>query len=87
MKSNKEYHFQNGIESVVAVVDALQSANYDVTYYRKCELDGRTISYRLLFNMIKREYEVTDLEDCLKIIVNDAVMLGALIRYGTVIEG
>ena len=86
MKSNKEYHFQNRIEDVSDVVYKLRDAGYSVSYYRKCGLDGKTICHRLVFNDLEREYEVADLDDCLKFIVNDAVMLGEMIKICAIAE-
>lgn len=87
MKSNKEYHFQNHIEAVCDVVYRLRDTGYSVCYYRKCDLEGKTICHRLVFNESEREYEVVDLDDCLKLIVNDAVMLGEMIKIGAIAEG
>lgn len=87
MKSNKEYHFQNHIETVSDVVYRLRDAGFGLTYYRSCNFDGVTISHRLMFRELEREYEVTDLEDCLKVIVNDAVMLAEMIKIGAIVEG
>ena len=86
MKSNKEYHFQDRIESVADVVYGLRDAEYSVRMYRKCDLTGRTINYRVVFPELEREYEVTDVNDCLKFIVNDAVMLGAMIKAEAITE-
>lgn len=86
MKSNKEYHFQNHIEAVSDVVYRLRDAGYSVSWYRKCDLTGLTINYRIVLCELEREYEVTDLEDCLKFIVNDAVMLGEMIKIGAITE-
>ena len=86
MKSNKEYHFKNCIESVAQVVYKMRDAGYSVSCYRKCDLTGRTINYRIVLPELEREYEVTDLNDCLKFIVNDAVMLGEMIKAGAIIE-
>lgn len=87
MKSNKEYHFKNQIESVADVVDEIQNTGFVLTVYRKCDLDGKTISYRLLFCELQREYEVADINDCLKFIVNDAVLLGEMVKTGAIVEG
>lgn len=86
MKSNKEYHFQEHIESVANVVYRLRDSGFSVSWYRKCDLTGKTINYRIVFPELEREYEVVDLEDCLKFIVNDAVMLGEMIKIGAIAE-
>ena len=86
MKSNKEYHFKNCIESVAQVVYKMRDAGYSVCWYRKCDLTGRTINYHVVLPELECEYEVTDLNDCLKFIVNDAVMLGEMIKAGAIIE-
>ena len=87
MKSNKEYHFQNHIEAVCDVVYRLRDAGYSTSWYRKCDLTGITINHRIVFPELEREYEVTDLQDCLQFIVNDAVMLGEMIKIGAIAEG
>lgn len=87
MKSNKEYHFKNQIESVADVVDAIQNIGFVLTFYRKCDLDDKIISYRLLFCEEGREYEIADINDCLKFIVNDAVLLGEMVKTGAIVEG
>lgn len=87
MKNNKEYYFDSTIESVDHVVDALREAGYSVSRYRKCDLEGRTISYRIMLTEGAREYEVTAVDDCLKFIVNDPVMLGEMVRAGSIVEG
>lgn len=87
MKSNKEYRFQNHIETVSDVVYRLRNAGYSLGYYRKCDLEGSTICYRLVFSDLDREYQVLDLDDCLKLIVNDAVILGKMITIGAIAEG
>ena len=86
MKSNKEYHFKNCIEFVDDVVCKMRDAGYSVCWYRKCDLTGRTINYRVVLLELEREYEVTNLDDCLKFIVNDAVMLGEMIKAGAITE-
>lgn len=86
MKSNKEYHFKDQIESVAEVVYGMRDAGYSVSCYRKCDLTGKTINYRVVLPELEREYEVTDLGDCLKFIVNDAVMLGDMITAGAITE-
>lgn len=87
MKNNKEYYFHSTIESVDHVVDALRETGYGVSRYRKCDLEGRTISYRIMLTEGAREYEVTTVDDCLKFIVNDPVMLGEMVRAGSIVEG
>lgn len=87
MKNNKEYYFHNTIESVDEVVDGLCEAGYVITRYRRCDLEGQTISYRLAFPEEAREYNVTTVDECLKFIVNDPVMLGKMIRAGSIVEG
>lgn len=87
MKNNKEYYFHKTVESVDDVVDSMRDAGYSVTRYRKCDLEGRTISYRLMITEGAREYEVTTVDDCLKFIVNDPVMLGEMVRAGSIVEG
>lgn len=87
MKSNKEYHFQDHIEAVADVVYRLRDAGYAVSWYRKCDLEGKTVNYRIVLPELEREYEVADLDDCLKLIVNDAVMLGEMIKVGAIAEG
>lgn len=87
MKSNKEYHFKNHIESVTDVVGDIRDAGFALDAYRKCDLDGKTISYRLVFCELQREYEVADINDCLKLIVNDAVLLGEMVKTGAIVEG
>lgn len=86
MKSNKEYRFENHIESVTDVAEAIQNTGFVVTVYRKCDLDDKTIGYRLLFVELQREYEVADINDCLKFIVNDAVLLGEMVKIGAIVE-
>lgn len=86
MKSNKEYHFTKNIAGVLDVVDYLREALYSVEYYRKCDLDGKTICHRMLFGGLQREYEIVTLEDCLKFIVNDAVMLAEMIKVDAIAE-
>lgn len=86
MKSNKEYHFKEHIETVTAVVFRLRDCGYSVSLYRRCDLTGKTISYRIVLSELEREYDVADLEDCLKFIVNDAVMLGEMIKIGAIAE-
>lgn len=86
MKSNKEYHFQNRIETVADVVGELRGTGYSVCYYRECDLEGKVIRHRLVFTELGREYQVLDLNDCLKFIVNDAVMLGEMIKLGAIAE-
>lgn len=86
MKSNKEYHFKNNIESVAEAVYKMRDAGYAVNLYRKCGLTGITINYRVVLPGLEREYEVVDLEDCLKFIVNDAVLLGEMIKIGAITE-
>lgn len=87
MKNNKEYYFHNTIESVDNVVEALQDAGYGVSRYRKCDLEGRTIGYRLMFTEGSREYEVTTVDECLKLIVSDPIMLGEMMKAGSIVEG
>ena len=86
MKSNKEYHFNKNIEHVVDVADNLREAGYSVVYYRKCDLEGKVIHHHLVFDELEREYEVADLNDCLKLIVNDAVLLGEMSKIGAIVE-
>lgn len=86
MKSNKEYHFTKNVESVIDVVAYLREATYAVSHYRKCDLDGKTICHHLFFDSSQREYEVATLEDFLKLIVNDAVMLAEMIKAGAIVE-
>ena len=86
MTSDKEYHFRNHIEAVSEAVYKLRDAGYAVSWYRKCDLIGKTINYRIVFPELEREYEVNDLDDCLKFIVNDAVMLGEMIKIGAIAE-
>lgn len=87
MKTNKEYHFQNHIDTVPEVVYGLRDAGYSVSYYRQCDLEGKIICHHLAFSGLEREYQVVDLTDCLKFIVNDAVMLGDMIKAGAIAEG
>lgn len=86
MKSNKEYKFRNNIESVDDAITFLQSAGYAVTLYRKCDLDGRAVNYRLVFSDLAREYEIGGTEDCLRLIVNDGVLLGEMLKAGAIVE-
>lgn len=86
MKNNKEYRFTEHIDSVKSVSEALGNVGYCPRHYRKCDLEGKTICYRLMINDLGREYEVTGLVDCLKLIVNDAVMLGKMVDGGYVVE-
>lgn len=86
MKSNKEYKFRNNIESVDDVITFLQSAGYAVTLYRKCDLDGWAVNYRLVFSDLAREYEISGTEDCLRLIVNDGVLLGEMLKAGAIVE-
>lgn len=87
MKNNKEYYFHSTIESVDNVAEALRKVGYGVARYRRCDLEGRIISYRLTFTEGLREYEVTTVDECLKFIVNDPVMLGEMVRAGSIVEG
>ena len=87
MKSNKEYHFQEHVESVADAVYRLRDSGFSVSWYRKCDLTGKTIGYHIIFPELEREYEVVDLEECLKFIVNDAVILGEMIKIGAIAEG
>jgi hypothetical protein len=87
MKNNKEYYFHSTIESIDHVVDALRDVGYNLTRYRKCDFEGQTISYRILITEGAREYEVATVDDCLMFIVNDPVMLGEMVRAGSIVEG
>lgn len=87
MKSNREYNFNKNIESVIDVVYNLRNAGYSVSYYRKCDLEGHTVCHHLVFDNLEREYEVIDIADCLKLIVNDAVLLGEMVKIGAIVEG
>lgn len=87
MKNNKEYYFHKSIESIDDVVDALRNAGYAPTRLRRSDLDGKTIAYRLMITDLGVEYEVLDVQDCLKFIVNDAVMLGEMVKIGSIVEG
>lgn len=87
MKNNKEYYFHSTIESIDHVVDALRKAGYCVARYRKCDLEGRTISYKIMITECACEYEVTTVDDCLKFIVNDPIILGEMVRAGSIVEG
>ena len=87
MKNNKEYYFHKSIESVDDVVADLREAGYAPNRFRKCDLEGNTIAYRLTFTDLAVEYEVTTVDDCLKFIVNDPVMLGEMVRAGSIVEG
>ena len=86
MKSNKEYHLENHIETVADVADRLRNTGYVVNCYRKCDLTGKTVNYRIVLLEFDREYEVNDLDECLKFIVNDAVMLGEMVKIGAIVE-
>lgn len=86
MKNNKEYYFHKSIESVDDAVDALRGAGYAPGLYRRCDLEGQTNVYRVMITDLAREYEVLDLNDCLKFIVNDAVMLGKMVDTGSIVE-
>lgn len=86
MKCNKEYYFHKSIESIGDVVNALREAGFTPSRWRKCDLEGRIISHRITIAESYREYEVTCVEDCLKFIVNDASMLGEMVRAGSIVE-
>ena len=86
MKSSKEYHFKEHIGCVADVVYKLRDSGFSVNWYRKCGLIGKTINYHIIFPELERKYEVVDLEDCLTFIVNDAVMLGEMIKIGAIVE-
>lgn len=87
MKNNKEYFFSTAIESIDDAIDALRDAGYAPACYRRCDLEGKTISHKVMLTDMRREYEVTSVEDCLKFIVNDAAMLGELVKTGSIVEG
>lgn len=87
MKCNKEYYFHKSIESIDDVVEALRSAGYAPTHLRRSDLDGKTIAYRLMITDLGVEYEVITVEDCLEFIVNNTVMLGEMVKIGSIVEG